>query len=204
MFELIKKKVKEVKRQFTFFISLMLLFTISIILILKICSFPPYYRLSFNMKFLAAFIGLALALILQCTVGLKLTKCTKMSWEVKYPPKLRFFEVPDNQAARILGALEVILFYVSFLFCAWEVIGGWLVFKAASKWASWQHVMKMPEKIKGINEIKYIEFRFKWSSMQLSSFLVGTLCNVVASVIGIIIFKCLNKGYALFICTYFQ
>jgi len=83
----------------------------------------------------------------------------------------------------MVGVLEAVTFYAAFTTTAWAVAGSWLVFKAASKWATWQHIMKVPEKL-GRDEDEYLIFRWAWASRHLDSFVVGTLANMVAAFLG--------------------
>ena len=90
----------------------------------------------------------------------------------------------------MLGVLEAAVLYGACWQGAWALAGGWLLFKAASKWASWQHVMKLPEKVEVQSDAwnaDYLRFRWAWSSQQLVAFLFGTLANVAAALVGVMV-----------------
>ena len=91
----------------------------------------------------------------------------------------------DPAGPMVLGLLEAAFFYGALTASAPAAIAGWLVLKGASKWASWQHVMKLPDHISGIKDVDYIRYRHGMSSVLLTSFLVGTLANLVAAFAGL-------------------
>lgn len=108
----------------------------------------------------------------------------RSGWSVPVPEGLEAIQQGhDRPGPLILGVLEAVVFYAAFVSMAWAVVGGWMVFKAASKWAAWQHIMKVPDKYGG-DEAVYIQFRWAWSSRLLMSFLFGTLANVAAAFAG--------------------
>lgn len=91
----------------------------------------------------------------------------------------------DRPGPLMIGVFEALVFYAAFVSAAWAVAGGWLVFKGASKWAAWQHIMKVPDRWAGAcSESHYFIFRRDWSSMLLTSFLFGTLANVAVAFVG--------------------
>ena len=76
---------------------------------------------------------------------------------------------------------------------AYVIGGGWLVFKLGAKWAAWQHVAKIPEKLQGRDDFDYA----------LGRFLNGTLYNMFCAAVGVYIGKGLAKsGYWLADYTY--
>jgi hypothetical protein len=83
-----------------------------------------------------------------------------------------------------LGVLERLLFFSSFLLDQYAITGGWLVFKAAGKWAAWQHVVKISEK-----EPEDLQQRLLLSSRLLGRFLNGTLYNALCASVGVIVAK---------------
>jgi hypothetical protein len=95
----------------------------------------------------------------------------------------------------MIGTLEASLSFVAIWMNGWPFLAGWLVFKSASKWASWQHVMKLPERLDELgreDQLKYVRFRWAWSSQQLSAFLFGTLASIGAGITGVIAFKAMH------------
>lgn len=91
-----------------------------------------------------------------------------------------------------LGIFEITLFYSSFLFGRLEAIGAWLVFKVAVKWESWANIVKVPEKIKlgkkEIDDFEYLELRNKLATVVSQKFLIGTIGNILAAMIGVGVF----------------
>ena len=99
-------------------------------------------------------------------------------------------QVPRNLLAgqtggggKQLGTLERLLFFASFWMGAYAVAGGWLAFKVAAKWASWQHIAKLAE-----GEAKF-EDRILLSSHLLGRFLNGTLYNAFCAAAGVVLAK---------------
>ena len=93
-------------------------------------------------------------------------------------------------ATSVLGKLECLLFFVALWTDQLTIIGGWFAFKVASKWAAWQHLVKVPEKFNDQNEIHILEFiRMKnvWATRVTTRFLIGTLLNVGCSILGLIV-----------------
>lgn len=128
-------------------------------------------------------LGLVTTLIASIFVW-PLSVLARSGWSVQAPEGLESIKGGhDRPGPLMLGVLEAIVFFLAFVSEAWVVAGGWLVFKAASKWASWQHIMKVPEAF-GENEAEYIQFRWAWSSRLLTSFLFGTLANIAAAFAG--------------------
>jgi hypothetical protein len=99
-------------------------------------------------------------------------------------------EVPQNILAgqnggggKQLGTLERLLFFSSFRPEAYVVIAGWLAFKVAAKWASWQHIAKLTDV-----DTK-LEDRIRLSSHLLGRFLNGTLYNALCAIAGVVLVK---------------
>lgn len=71
-----------------------------------------------------------------------------------------------------------------------EAIGLWLAFKLASKWQSWQGIMRLPE-VASVDDqatkpsLERTAARNRWSSWILSRWMLGNLANIVAAVIGL-------------------
>jgi len=134
--------------------------------------------------------GLATTLALSLLVP-PLVTWARYGWTLRPPSGLEFmtsgFAMPGPL---MIGVLEAAVLYVVFWHAAWAVAGGWLVLKAASQWASWQHIMTLPDKVESRPDewnTAYLEFRWAWSSLQLVSFLFGTLANIAAALAGIMV-----------------
>lgn len=78
-----------------------------------------------------------------------------------------------------LGFLERILFFAAFYIGKWEIAGGWLAFKLASKWESWKIVGDLSKESLGENSsgMDLILARRQWATLGYQSFLIGTLLN---------------------------
>ncbi len=135
-------------------------------------------------------LGLATTLTLSLLVS-PLVSWARYGWPVRPPSGLEFMmEGRRMPGPLMIGVLEAAVLYVAFWHAAWSVAAGWLVFKAASKWASWQHVMRLPENVESKSDewnTDYLRFRWAWSSEQLISFLFGTLANVAAALVGLMV-----------------
>ena len=91
----------------------------------------------------------------------------------------------DDPSTRWLGRFEAILFFVAFYTTAAVIGGGWLAFKVAAKWASWQHVVKIRnDNFPGPVELQNVRVRNEWASWLLARFTLGTLCNVMWGLAG--------------------
>lgn len=90
----------------------------------------------------------------------------------------------NDKGARWLGGLERTLFFVSFYLAAPEMIAGWLLFKVASKWESWQNIIRVPSSIEDIDTLEFLRYRQRWGVTIMQSFLVGTLANILAGLAG--------------------
>jgi hypothetical protein len=110
-------------------------------------------------------------------------------------PKEKWKEsVHINEALRKptcwLGYFEKFLFFIAICGQEFEIIGFWLVFKVASKWEVWHSITKVPQEIydvKGnkIDELEYLRARNELASLTLQKWLIGTLANIVAAIMGI-------------------
>ena len=89
-----------------------------------------------------------------------------------------------------LGFFESVLFFTAFWSADYLIVGGaWLTFKLGAKWASWQHVIKMPEHKVEDNIHEDLEWRLKFGSMQLGRFLNGTMYSGFCGAFGCIVAK---------------
>jgi hypothetical protein len=96
-----------------------------------------------------------------------------------------------------LGFSEVTLFYFCLFIGKIEGIGAWLLFKVAAKWESWTNIVKVPDKIKAVDDFEYLAFRNNLATVVLQKFLIGTIGNILAAFAGIGIFciiKCLSNS----------
>lgn len=98
-----------------------------------------------------------------------------------------------NEAGSILGNLERLLFFGAFWVDATTVIAAWLAFKVASKWNVWSNVISVP-KTSGMDGLEFLVARRRWGSQLLTTFLVGTLSNVIIGYLGVAIGR---HGYEL-------
>ena len=71
------------------------------------------------------------------------------------------------------------------------LVGGWLAFKVASKWAVWQNIIKVPESAAGLSDEQLVSARFRFGTHLLQRFLLGTLGNVLAALFGVALGKLL-------------
>lgn len=139
----------------------------------------------------AFFRGLGVTLLLSLFVS-PVVSWARSGWPLEPPPHgLEFMrEGFGRPGPLMIGVLEAATLFVAFSQEAWALAGGWLVFKAASKWASWQHVMKIPESLQPPGEpldVEYLRFRWAWSSDQLVAFLFGTRANIAVAIAGFVV-----------------
>jgi hypothetical protein len=109
-------------------------------------------------------------------------------WSIVAPPegvsaeKWRELVAGNARAARWLGSLEGLLAYASSLMFdknAALIIGGYLAFKVASKWESWQNIIQVPQSLTGVSEIDFLRARRQWGTTIYLRFLIGTLLDVL-------------------------
>ena len=92
---------------------------------------------------------------------------------------------------------EITLFYICLFIGSIQGIGVWLVFKVAAKWESWTNIVKVPAEIKNVDDFEYLELRNNLATIVLQKFLIGTIGNILAAMIGIGVFRvigCLTNG----------
>ena len=93
------------------------------------------------------------------------------------------------RSGAIVGLLERVLFFAVFFHSEAAVVAiGWLGFKAASKWAAWQHLVKVPEVFDRDGDpgnLQWFQVRNALGSRMLTSFLVGTLANLLCGLFGV-------------------
>jgi hypothetical protein len=91
-----------------------------------------------------------------------------------------------RKVIRLVGVLEQALFFLSLWLRAYELAGGWLIFKAASKWETWQSIMKVPESPpKDVDPWSYLAAKNQWASATLQRWLLGVLLNGAAAAAGV-------------------
>ena len=90
-----------------------------------------------------------------------------------------------NEGGWILGNIERLLFFGAFWVDAPTVTAAWLAFKVASKWNAWSNVISVPKTLSGIDELDFLIARRRWGSQLLTTFLVGTLSNIVIGLLGV-------------------
>jgi len=92
----------------------------------------------------------------------------------------------------VLGLAESTLFYASFVAGAPELAGAWLIFKTAAKWASWQHIMLMPQELSDVDDIEYLDYRHSFSTKMVTVFVLGTMFNILAGATGYVVLSALS------------
>lgn len=93
----------------------------------------------------------------------------------------------------LLGHLERFFYLSAFWMEAPILIAGWLAFKVASGWQNWSMIVKLPEELKGVDEIEYLRARSQLGSWIFHRFLIGTLANILISLIAVSFAKALYK-----------
>jgi hypothetical protein len=87
---------------------------------------------------------------------------------------------------KVLGLLEVVLFYIAFAVHSPKIIVGWLAFKLVSKWLAWTAIVKTPEYIEGLETMYYWSARNRVAAYNLQRWLIGTLANIVAGALAFV------------------
>jgi hypothetical protein len=152
-----------------------------------------------------AALGLSAGLVVTVALGFLYGPFLEKSVTIELPNQ--FEELRDaekNAGGAQLGTLERLVFFASlWLPDAYVFGGGWLVFKLGAKWAAWQHIAKIPERLQRRNDFDYALERFQLSCRLLGRFLNGTLYNMFCAAVGVYIGKALAKsGYWLTDYTY--
>ncbi len=95
-----------------------------------------------------------------------------------------FVELYDPSAddypkeGELVGAMERVLFFLAIIIEAPVIIGFWLAFKVASKWAEWQHVVHLDKEVK-----VPITTRHLIGNYLFGRFITGTGVNLVLALI---------------------
>jgi hypothetical protein len=133
-------------------------------------------------------IGVGVGLTVTALLGMGCGFFLKHSVTVRFPPDLEFLEkVESGGGGKQLGVLERVLFFGSLWLGRYEVAAGWLAFKVAAKWASWQHITRMPDKLFRDDVSRDVVSKNKIGSRMLGRFLNGTLYNFLCAAIGWIV-----------------
>jgi hypothetical protein len=123
-------------------------------------------------------------------------------WSIVTPPegvspeKWQEIVTGNALAARWLGTLEGLLAYGSFLVFDKNgalVIGGYLAFKVASKWESWQNIVQVPQTLEGVPQLDFLRARRQWGTTLYLRFLIGTLLNLLFGFVAAALVKGLGS-----------
>jgi hypothetical protein len=134
----------------------------------------------------AAIVGLLVTLI----VGLPARWFLKNTVTVDSPERFKEWDhAQSGGGGPTLGLLERTLFFAAFSLQQYILVGGWLAFKVAAKWAAWQHIVRLPEP----KDIALLNDHFKFSSRLLGRFLNGTIFNVFCATVGFLCYTVLLK-----------
>ena len=94
-------------------------------------------------------------------------------------------QLDSEKGSRYLGYLERTILFLSLAIGKYEIAGGWLAFKLAAKWQSWDQVVQIPQKLSPLmDDVQFLHVRHIWGTRLLNTFLVGTAANIVAAFIG--------------------
>lgn len=94
-----------------------------------------------------------------------------------------------KESGKWLGILERILIFLSVWVQAYAIIVGWLVFKVGTKWEVWNNIVKVPDSISESSPLSYLRARRAWGARLLSSFLIGTISNILIGFIVAFVIK---------------
>jgi len=78
------------------------------------------------------------------------------------------------EGGELIGAIERVLFFLALILKAPIVIGFWLAFKLASKWAEWQHIVQVDKE-----ENIPLTLRRELGNYLFTRFMVGTGVNLI-------------------------
>lgn len=98
-----------------------------------------------------------------------------------------------------LGYLERTISYLTFLLEAYTLLIAWLAFKVASKWEVWSNINKVPDDPESEEYDFNIWERRMWATRILQRFNIGTLSNILAGLIGVLITNLIIHFYQSFI-----
>ena len=95
--------------------------------------------------------------------------------------------VAGDEGGALMGPLERVLFFGAFWMNQPLVVAAWLAFKVASKWNAWTNIIAVPNSLEEIDDLDYLIARRRWGSQLLTTFLVGTLANVLVGFVAVAI-----------------
>jgi hypothetical protein len=140
---------------------------------------------------LAAVVGILVTIGLGCLVKPAMDKAsTELPLD---PPNDQLREAwkqltGGNEGGKMIGCLERALFFIAFWLsdglATGGIVAGWLAFKLGSKWQAWSCTIVMPETLANVDPLAYRIALRQWGSHALTTFLVGTLGNLLAGAIG--------------------
>jgi hypothetical protein len=142
------------------------------------------------MTFTLEAVGAAIALLLVVVAG-SLTKAILKSKGLGFEGARA--HVPDDlwkalepsgieKSGPWLGQVERILALMSAWTGHYEILGVWFAFKVASKWETYANLLKLPEKVEGIDDLTYLRARRAWGSRVTMRFLVGSGTNAILGI----------------------
>lgn len=150
-------------------------------------KFPVYLILGFIITLLFEFpINLVLEGITKKNPILTPKNVDTEQWD-------KLMKIRGELGGKWLARLERILFFIGIWIAAYELIGVWLVLKVASKWEVWTNIFKVPDKLDGIDDLDYFIARTQWGTRTYQRFLLGTLLNLFAAIVGVAIFDLLIR-----------
>jgi hypothetical protein len=91
------------------------------------------------------------------------------------------FTLPEG--GWVVGILERIVYLLTFLIGQPGLILGWLAFKLGAQFQAWATIIKVPEKVKGVNDLEYLKARKMWGDRKYQRFLLGTALNILISLL---------------------
>lgn len=88
-----------------------------------------------------------------------------------------------KEPGKWLGILERVLIFLAVWVQEYTIIVAWLVFKVGTKWEVWSNIVKVPDSIGESSALSYLQARRAWGAKLLSSFLIGTISNILIGLI---------------------
>ena len=87
------------------------------------------------------------------------------------------FDSPSSVAGEFVGAVERVLFFLALVAGQGIVIGFWLAFKVASRWAEWQHIVQLDKKV------IELPMRRELGNYVFARFIIGTGLNLILAIL---------------------
>jgi hypothetical protein len=141
--------------------------------------------------------GYSIGLLVTIVSGALCSTFLSRSVAVQFPKRFEKLQsAEESGGGRQLGMLERLVFFTSFSVRQHEVAAGWLLFKVAAKWASWQHVAKIPEGEE--NDLQYTLDKVFLSSRMLGRFLNGSAFNLFCAAVGVAVVPFAQQLIAVF------